>query len=152
MINCAVVYFFLQHRTSGDKIYHRVTQIFMGLCNLSTRLQISRVTIWNTGSRGPAWSFISRKIRSPLSRKTLIKSTLIGVIHLWKAPIRKVLLLPPPLYRQGSWQGVDPPPRVWRCPQNSHFKWRLPLLYWAVTSSSGTCVQAIIDNKYILKN
>ena len=59
----------VQHGTSGATIYHWVTQFyhrapqfFIGLCNFSTRLQIPRVPIWNTGihlyRRGPAWSVI----------------------------------------------------------------------------------------------
>ena len=46
----------VQHGTSGATIYHQVTpfyhrvpQFFIGLCNFSTRLQIPRVPIWNTG-------------------------------------------------------------------------------------------------------
>ena len=53
--------------SSGATIYHWVTQILIGLCNLSTRLQIPRVTIWNTRlhsyRRGPTWSVICIKYR-----------------------------------------------------------------------------------------
>ena len=55
---CRVVLFC----SSGANIYHRVPQIFIGSWNFSTRLQISRMTIWNTRlhfyPRGPAWSVI----------------------------------------------------------------------------------------------
>ena len=65
----------VQNGTSGATIYHRVTQFylrvpqfFIGLCNFSTRLQIPRVPIWNTGlhsyRRGPAWSVIYTSTRT----------------------------------------------------------------------------------------
>ena len=53
----------VQHGTSGYTILS-LGIFFIGLCNFSTRLQIPRVPIWNTGlhsyrRRGPAWSVIS---------------------------------------------------------------------------------------------